>query len=298
MRVLVTGAAGYLGGHLVSALLADGHEVRALMHRPRPIPEALQPAQWMSGDITDAAAMDGAVEGCDAVVHLATVSMGAAASDPRLALSVNGHGTLNVVEAALKHDAHLVHASTSQVYGRPERLPVHEEAPLRPLSVYAATKAAAEHLVSTYRQTSFLRASVLRVFNAYGPRIDGSLPPLVASSFIQRLLAGQTPEVRPHPEESRDFIHVDDVTRAFLAALSKRSEGTYNVGSGVETTLPQLARLCAEACGVERDPVLAEADGPPMRHQADMTRSGETLGFRAQVALPEGLRRLVDDLRE
>lgn len=286
--VLVTGASGYLGQHLVQALCAAGLEVRGLARRARPA--SLPAVEWRQGDICAPGDVSDAVRGCAAIVHLACRPLPASFADPASDFAVNAGGTLNVLQAARQTGArHVVYASTAQVYGAGQP-PFAEEAPTAPRSPYAASKLCGEILCTSFARCYGLGVTVLRIFNAYGPAADGSERRSVEALFVRRVAQGLPPVVTGHPDEARDFVHVRDVVRALQRALHVGPTGeVVNVGSGVLTTMRELADLIIALAGAPLSPVLEIGDGPPLRIQADTRKAQTVLGFAAQVALRDGL---------
>lgn len=290
--VLVTGAPGYIGQHLVQSLLKDGVAVRGFSRSPRPVGRST--IEWRQGDVRRLADVEQAVQGCDAVVHLACLPLGQSWQDPLSDFSVNALGTLNVLQAARAAGVRrVVYTSTAQVYGFVERLPLAEADPVQPASPYAASKLCGEILCTTFARCYGLDTIVLRLFNVYGTPVDGSERPTVEAIFLRRVAQGLAPVIRGHPEEGRDFIHVNDVVRAIRLALDTGGK-VVNVGSGVMTTLLELARLVVDISGVQVNPVIEKTDVRPMRLQADGRQARRMLGFQAEIPLSEGLSQLLE----
>lgn len=290
--VLVTGASGYIGRHLVRSLLDDGVGVRGLSRAPRPAGSA---ADWRQGDVTRLSDLVAAMQGCDAVVHLACRGLRQSWDDPVEDFAVNAAGTLNVLQAAgIAGVRQVVYTSTAQVYGFAERLPVAEDQPPRPNSPYAASKLCGEVLCTSFADSYGLGVVVLRLFNVYGPPADEGERPSVETVFVRRVAAGLPPVIASHPDEARDFIHVSDVVRAIRLALGTRLAGeVLNVGSGVMTTVRELAALAIELSGERLSPVVEGAEGRPMRMQADTRKARRVLGFESEVPLRVGLAELL-----
>lgn len=286
--VLVTGASGYVGQHLVRALCANGLAVRGFARSARPA--GLPAIEWQRGDICVPSVVASAARGCDAVVHLACRPLRQSFADPTGDFAVNAGGTLNVLAAARRAGVrHVVYASTAQVYGA-NQPPFAEDAPTAPRSPYAASKLCGEVLCTTFARCYGLGVTVLRIFNAYGPTADGAERNSVEAIFVRCVAQGLPPVVTGHPDEARDFVHVRDVVRAIQQALALGMTGAVvNVGTGVLTTMRELADLAISVAGAPLDPVVEVGGGPPLRIHAD-TRTAQTiLGFAAQVALRDGL---------
>lgn len=301
MRVLVTGGAGFVGSHLVRALLERGDAVRVLDDLSTGRRERVAPPQegleWIPGDVRDAGAVARAARGVDAVLHQAAmVSVPESTADPAGAMDVNGVGTARVLHEALQQGCpRFVLASSSAVYGPGADVPTPESAPLRPASPYGASKVAAEHVLGACARADGVVAISLRYFNVYGPgQVLGLGASAVIPAFITAALLGEPLRVHGSGEQTRDLCHVSDVVRANLLALEADpalAGRAFNVGTGVGTSVAELARLVRAA---------TERAGPPPVHEpvrrgdvdhsrADTTRAAEDLGFVAEVALAEGL---------
>jgi UDP-glucose 4-epimerase len=296
-RVLVTGASGYIGQHLVRQLSREGlSEIRGFSHRLRPIIPGL--SEWYAGDITNLTDVREAVQGCDLVVHLACMPLGQSQQDPAAAFKVNATGTLNVLQATYElGNVKIIYTSTAQVYGQSKRLPLPEDDPTRPSSPYAASKLCGEIACQSFAYSFGLPVTVLRIFNVYGLAVDGSARPTVETIFLKRILEGQAPIVRGNPNEGRDFIHVDDVVRCIRMAMDGKAMGeVINVGTGVLTTLSNLAWKLIELIRSSLEPVVQPNGKSLTQIQADTTKAEQILGFHAQISLEDGLAQMVNEV--
>jgi nucleoside-diphosphate-sugar epimerase len=307
-RVLVTGAAGFIGSHLCRRLVADGAAVVGLDDLSestgdnlRDLPEV----RLEQADIRDQAAVADAARGCRAIFHQAAKrSVSRSMEEPELTTDVNVRGTLNVLLAARDAGAVVVAASSSSVYGDQTEFPVHEGLTPVPRSPYAASKLAVEVYCGAIYRSYGTRAVALRYFNAYGPGQDPeSEYAAVVPRFAVACLTGARPEVHGDGEQSRDFTYIDDVVQANLLA-SRASEPAwgmaFNVGGGGEpTSVNRLLAMIAERVGVEPDPVhTAARPGDIRRSMADVSLAKELLGFTPTVDIAEGIARTVDWFRE
>ena len=294
-RVLVTGAGGYIGQHVSLALAQAGWQVRGLGRRPQPA--RLGAVEWVQGDIGDVAITAQATRGCATIVHLACLPLKQSSQDPAEALRINVGGTLRVLEAARKAEVErLIYTSTAQVYGGHSPLPNSEMQHPQPDSIYAASKLCGEVWCQAYAGMHGMPIQILRIFNVYGTAADGASRPTVEAIFVRQLCQGQRPQVRGHPQNGRDFIHVQDVVRALCLALTRPAwEGAVNIGTGTLTTLSDLARMAAHALGQAVEPEMIETGEPPVRFQADTTRAQALLDFRAEVTLAAGLDELAGE---
>jgi UDP-glucose 4-epimerase len=296
VKVLITGAGGYIGQHLSMALLDAGWEVRGLSRRPRP--DRFGMIRWVLGDVRDAEVVGQAIDGCAAVVHLACLPRKQSAKSVMEALHVNIGGTLQILEAARKARVErLVYTSTGLVYGGHSPLPNSELHRPEPDSPYAATKLCGEVLCQAYARVYGMPIQVLRLFNVYGAAADCTPRHTVEAIFLRQLRQGKRPQVRGHPGSGRDFIHVRDVVRAICLALARPAwEGAVNIGTGVFTTISDLAHTAARVLGQTTEPEIVETDELPVRFQAETTRAHVLLSFWTEVDLETGLRQLAIDL--
>ncbi|MGQ9367377.1 NAD-dependent epimerase/dehydratase family protein [Azospirillum sp. ST 5-10] len=290
--VLVTGAAGFLGSHLVERLVALGHRTRCLVRRAdAPLPASPLIERWVV-DLDDAESIGRAVDGVHTIYHLAALP--AADHDPQrigAAIITNIVGTLNTLEAARRGGAaRIVLVSSSHVYGYTDRLPVPEDAPLAPRSAYAATKVAAEALARAYEAAHGPAVTIVRPANIYGPRqtADTIIPTIVRQSLVDAEVAVRS--LRPR----RDFVFADDVVDALVLAarLPQAAGRTLNIGSGTAVSIAELAGRILSLCGREQDaPEVPVGDGDRFCLDCGLARS--LLGWAPRVTLDDGLRRTV-----
>jgi UDP-glucose 4-epimerase len=303
MRALVTGGAGFVGSHVVDALVSRGDQVVAVddlsTGRRANLEGALgRGAELLEADITDAAAVATVFEAQrpELVCHLAAqMDVRRSVADPVFDLNVNVAGTVNLLETArTAGNTRFVFASTGgAIYGEgaSRDLPLDEHAECRPDAPYGQSKYAAEGYLSLYRRLYGLSTISLRLGNVYGPRQDPSGEAGVVAIFCGALLANARPRVFGDGHQTRDYIYVDDVVRAFLAAAESRAHGIFNVGTGIETSVLDLGALLAEICEREFDPEMApERPGEVARIAIESGRAGEALGWSATTSLRDGLR--------
>ncbi|RAX17580.1 NAD-dependent epimerase/dehydratase family protein [Pseudarthrobacter sp. AG30] len=305
-NVLVTGGAGTIGSTLVDALLAAGvRHIDVLDNLVRGrldnLSGALATGQvgLVRGSIQDRDLVHDLTRGKDLVFHQAAIRITQCAEEPRLALEVLVDGTFNVLEAAAEHKvAKLVAASSASVYGMAEEFPTterHHHA--NNDTFYGAAKSFNEGMARSFRAMTGLDYVMLRYFNVYGPRMDvHGLYTEVLVRWMERIMDGQPPLIFGDGLQTMDFIHTADVARAnVLAAGSSIAEGTYNVASGTETSLLDMARTLLRVMGsdlsVEHGP--ARQVNSVVRRLADTSAAARDLGFKAEVELDEGLRQLV-----
>jgi len=305
-RALVTGGAGFIGSHLVDALVAHGREVVVLDDLETGFRENVHPAaRLVFGSVADADAVRAAMTGCELVFHQAAhKAVLRSVEHPIPTDTVNTHGTLVVLEAARDLGVRrFVHASSSSVYGGAAPRPTPEDAPLRPRSPYAVSKLAAEEYCRVFAELYGLETVALRYFNVYGPRQrPDATYAAVIPLFIDALLNGRAPVVHGDGEQSRDFTYVSDVVDANLAAARAPAGAcrgrVYNVAAGNEWSLLDILRVLGDLLGTSTAPQFTEPRPGDVRHsRADATAAARDLGFQAAVDLDEGLRRTVDWLR-
>ena len=305
-KILVTGGCGLIGSTTIDQVLAENPEkvviydnlvrgslnnVAHLMNDPR--------VELIKGDIRDVEATRKVTEGMDAVIHMATLRITACAAEPREALEVMCDGTYNVLEAAhLAGVKRFVTASSASVYGLADTFPTTEDHhPYNNRTWYGASKVMLEGLLRSFNDMYGTSYVAFRYFNVYGPRMDihGKYTEVLIR-WMERIENGQPPLILGDGKTSMDFIYIDDVARANVLGLkSDVSDEIFNVASGVETTLIELAEALMRVMGKEMAPEF----GPPRgvnavpRRLACTKKAEQMLGFKSSVDLDEGLRRLV-----
>lgn len=300
MRVAITGGAGFIGSHLVERLVQRGDEVSVLDNlssgRLENLGDALQHVRFLKGDIRDHASIRSALEGAEAVVHLAALtSVRESMERPLLYHEVNSTGTLNTLSESLRLGVRkFIYVSTCAVYGNPRKLPIREEHETNPLSVYAASKLSAEEYCRTYSRLGETRATILRLFNVYGPRQASGTYAGVIAQFVGRVKQGLPPVIYGDGEQTRDFIHVRDVVEYIVRAVDSEANETINVGSGRSTSVNQLAELIIKTAGMDLTPVHEPARPEDIRHsRADISKARKIFGYVPRVSLEGGLRELM-----
>ncbi|HWH34850.1 MAG TPA: NAD-dependent epimerase/dehydratase family protein [Acidimicrobiales bacterium] len=298
MQTLVTGGAGFIGSHLVDALVADGHQVRVLDDLSTGAAANVDPAaELVEGDVAVAANVARAVAGAEVVFHQAARgSVQRSVEDPLATDRVNIHGTLTVLAGALEAGARrVVHASSSSVYGGAGPLPTPESAPVVPRSPYAVTKAAAEQYCRVFAELHGLETVALRYFNVFGPRQRAdSAYAAVIPRFIDHLRRGEAPTVHGDGRQSRDFTFVSDVVaanQAAAAAPAERCAGrVYNIAGGRDRSLLELLDVLAKILDVRPEPHHGEPRAGDIRHsRAEVAAAAADLGFHCQVDFATGL---------
>ena len=306
MKVLVTGAAGFVGSHLVDRLLAEGFEVvgidnlsagsmQNVVHNKRN-----KRFQFIKGDVCDKELDKRAVKDVEAIFHQASlVSVFESVGDPILTNHVNVGGTVTLLDACLRSGAkRFIYASSCAVYGKASPLPAKESHLPRPISPYAASKLAGENYCTAFHHLHGLETVSLRYFNVYGPRQGYGPYSGVITTFANRLMKGERPIIYGDGEQTRDFVNVEDVVEANILALGARGirGKVFNVATGRPTTINELAQTVLKVTGREDlRPVHGEARPGDIRHSYGSPKEAERwLNFKAKVALSKGLRKTVD----
>jgi nucleoside-diphosphate-sugar epimerase len=306
-RVLITGGAGNVGSHIADlAIQAGAAEVVILDNFVRGRMENLAwalangPVRVVTGDICDRELVDELTRGMDVVFHQAALRITQCVDEPRLALEVMCDGTFNVCESVVKHGVRkLVAASSASVYGAAVEFPTAEtHHPYGNDTLYGAAKTFNEGLMRSFTAMYGLDYVALRYFNVYGPRMDiHGVYTEVLVRWMERISQGLAPMIHGTGANTMDFVYIGDIARAnILAAGSSATDEVFNVASGVETSLLELAETLIDVMGaevgIEFGPERAAAKVP--RRLADTTVAAERIGFSAEIGLEEGLRRLVD----
>jgi UDP-glucose 4-epimerase len=304
--VLVTGGAGFIGSHLVRALLNSSFRVRVLddlsTGKLENIEEVRSHIEFLQGDAADFDIAAQAVSGVTYVLHQAAIpSVPRSVKEPLQAHRSGPTATLNLLEAARSTGTvrRLVFAASSSAYGDTEELPKHEDMPPNPLSPYAASKVAGEMYVRCYGKTMGLDTVALRYFNIFGPRQDPNSPYSgVIAKFIRSMSEGVRPTIYGDGTQSRDFTYVDNAVSANLLAMLHPDplEGAvFNVGTGHRIDLNQLVVLLNRLLNRTLEPIYAEERAGDVKHSlASLKKIGSVLGFRSLVDFEEGLRRTVE----
>ncbi|WP_151529366.1 MULTISPECIES: GDP-mannose 4,6-dehydratase [Corynebacterium] len=309
MNTLVTGGAGFIGSHLVDALVARGDSVVVvdnLSHGRRDnLRDALE-----TGQVT---LLEDDVLSCDfiavcreyrpeVIFHLAAqIDVRSSVADPVFDAEMNTISTIRIAEAARQTGVRKVVYTSSggAIYGRPESFPVSEEEPVRPMSPYAASKVGGETYLNMYRRLYGLDCTHIAPANVYGPRQDPHGEAGVVAIFSKNLLAGASTVVFGEGSNTRDYVYVGDLVRAFVAASGEQGSGMrFNIGTGVETTDRALHSLVAQAVGVTDEPRFEPARvGDVPRSCLDSSRAQAVLGWRPEVDVAEGIARTVEYFR-
>lgn len=301
---LVTGGAGFIGSHLVEALVERGMNVKVLDSLIKGKKSSIQhlidqgKVELIEGDIRNKDIVDEAMNNVDYVFHTAGIHIEKSVKSPDDCISTNIQGSYNVFISALKHNVkRVIFSSSSSVYGDPKKLPMHENDQLYPAEPYGAGKLFCEHLLQHLGKKG-LQYNSLRYFNVYGERQAAhAYYTTVVTHFIKRIMNNESPIIDGKGDQSMDFTHVSDVVRANILAMeSKACNHEFNVGTGVSTSIAQLADIIIKALGKDIKPLFRERDVFVTRRQADITKAHNFLGFRAQVKVEEGITQVAREI--
>lgn len=304
IKVLVTGGAGFIGSHIVDRYIQEGYQVvvadnlstgrRRNVHRGARFYRADIRGRWLERVFRRER---------PAVVshHAAQMNVRRSVQDPVFDAETNILGTLNVLQLAVRYGVRKVIFASSggAVYGEPERLPVAESHPTRPSSPYGISKAVGDEYLRYFKDASGLEFVSLRYANVYGPRQDPDGEAGVVAIFAKKMLLGDQPLINGNGRQTRDYVYVDDVVEANVAALSKGARGIYNVGTGKETSVSELFQLLADLINPSIRPAHGPAKkGEQLRISLDSSRLHTELEWEPRVALKDGLARTVEYFRK
>ncbi|MFH1189226.1 MAG: SDR family NAD(P)-dependent oxidoreductase [Candidatus Omnitrophota bacterium] len=302
--VLVTGGAGFIGSHLVDAIISDGARVRILDNLSNgrldnlPKNEGGKLYEFIHGDINDDEALDAAIEGVDIVFHLACLGVRHSIKNPFENHRVNAEGTLRLLERAYRNKVkRFVYTSSSEVYGSAQYVPMKESHPTSPCTVYGASKLAGEAYARAYRLTYGLETVIVRPFNTYGPRShhEGDAGELIPKSIV-RAMNSRPVVLFGDGSQTRDFTYVEDMVRGIIdaGACDKAVGRTLNIGSGFEISISAIAKAVIKTINspskIENP---GDRPGDVMRLYADSSEHRKLTGWRPKVTFEEGLARTV-----
>lgn len=303
---LVTGAAGFIGSHLVEELVDRGWTVRGLDNLSTGKRSNLESVldsrsfEFVEGDVRDQDTIRRVIDGSDTVFHQAAVaSVPRSFDDPRTTTDVNCLGTATLLQCANEADVEsVVVASSSAVYGSGGELPKHEDMEPSPKSPYALSKLYTERLALQLGKRYRIDTTALRYFNVFGPRQDPTGPyAAVIPKFIQLLLDGTRPVIYGDGEQSRDFVSVEDVVRANILAAESEYHGVLNVSNGEQITITELVERLNTALDTDYKPKYGDARVGDVRHSVgDISKAKKQIGYEPRVEVQEGLERTIKQL--
>jgi len=306
LNVLVTGGAGFIGSHLVDALVSSGNEVIVLDNFSSGKRENLKNhlnnrnVKIIEGDVRDKKILKDSTEGIDIVYHLAVQCLRVSIKDPEINHEVNATGTLNICMASLENSVkRFIYISSSEVYGTAISVPMNEAHPLEPTTVYGASKAAGEFYTLAYNKTYGLQSMVIRPFNTYGPRayLEGAYGEVIPR-FVLRVLNDAPPVIFGDGFQTRDFTYVSDTVRGIVMAseCDEMIGQAVNIARSHEVSINDLARIIIEELGKKNlKPVYEKKrPGDVMRHYADISKAERLFGYRPEVSIEDGIGLYID----
>jgi UDP-glucose 4-epimerase len=304
MKILVTGGAGFIGSHVVDALLADGHEVVIVDDLSTGRQQNLNPrARFYQVDIRSPQLAEVFEQERPEIVdhHAAQMDVRRSVAEPLFDADINVRGTLNLLEIARTHGTRkVIYVSTGgAVYGEPRYLPCDEDHPIDPICQYGVSKHVVEHYLHVYQHLYGLDYTVLRYPNVYGPRQNPRGEAGVVAIFTGRMLAGKPITINGTGQQERDFVYVADCARANVLALNKGSATIFNLGTNQGTSVNLLFSTLANIIQYSSEPTMGPAKpGETFKIYLDGRRAQANLGWSATVSLEQGLRQTVKHFRE
>lgn len=300
MRTLCTGGSGFIGSNLVEALLQRGDEVTVLddfsAGKMSNLETVIDRVNIVKGSVTDLDLLRNLTSENDVVFHLAVQCLMVCNRDPILAHEVNNTGTFNVCQATKEKGKKLVYISSSEVYGTCQYVPMDEQHPTNPQSIYGLTKLVGEQYVQLFNNIYGVPAVIVRPFNAYGRNHREDSYACVITAFIKRLEQGKPPIIEGTGEQSRDFTYVTDTADGIILLSSLSNGETVNIGSGSSTTIKQLAQTLLRIYDMNPDNITYTDPRPNdvFKLNADITLATSKYGYRPKVSLEDGLRKYVE----
>lgn len=286
MRILLTGASGFIGQHLSPELEKKGYQVTKMAHKYN------ESSGYIACDVTQYDQLETLVKGHNLVIHLACMALPACIKDPNLGFQVNVLGTNNIARCCAEAGIDLLMVSTSEVYGLQSVLPISEDSPKKPMSIYGGYKLLSEQCCENWANSSALNYATVRLFNIFGPSANGSPHDTVETIFLRKAHLNECITVSGGEYNSRDFLYIDDAVKGLILAADnfKKIQGQIiNLGSGIETSLSSLALLICNHAGVSSDLVKISDHGISLRAQADIHLAQTLLNFKHKISLAHGI---------
>jgi len=296
MKVLITGGNGFIGIKLVKALLKKNYEVRVFDNLSKGDNRLPKEVEFVQGDLRNKEDIDKATKGVDYVFHKAAVAINRSLEFPEESLDINLKGSFNVFESCLKNKVKkVIFSSSASVYGNPEKLPVNEDDRKDPVTPYCISKLASEYLLKFFSDQG-LNYIVLRYFNVYGEgqNLDAFYTSVV-DKFVEKVLNNESPEIHGDGEQSMDMVHVNDIIKADIKAMeSDVTNEVFNVGSGKQTTVKELAEKILELLGKDLEVKYVKRDVIASRRQADVSKIKKMLDWETEVSVEDGLKEIIE----
>lgn len=307
MKVLITGAAGFLGSHILNKLLSMGFNVLGLDNLSRPSDYGVKLLKNLGVKLyvmnVKNSEVINVLKNVDVVIHAAAyVDVAESVKEPTLYVDNNVLTTTYLAEVCVKKGVkRFIYVSSAAVYGEPKYLPIDEEHPLEPLSPYGASKVASEVIIKTFSKVyKNFKYTIIRPFNIYGPGQTSTYAGVV-TNFCERLLRNLPPIIYGDGEQTRDFIYVEDVAEAITKIIEcdKAVNNTYNVGTGIPTKINDLAKLVMEILGITYKPIYKPPRPGDIKHSyASIKRIRKDIGWEPKTSLKEGLKKTIEWFKE
>ncbi len=297
---LVTGGRGFIGKDLIGKLISNNEEVLLLSSTPCYDPE-IRPQQSITGSIQDIDFLESIFKDYEitGVYHLSAISdIRKSIADPYATFDLNVLGTVNILEAMRRYDVKkMVFASTAAVYGNSSEPVKKESGDTKPLSPYAASKQMAEEYCNIYSSQYGMNIKSLRYFNPYGPSMRPDSPASVVLKFITSIISKKSPVIFGDGTQTRDFVNINDITQANIKAMNTGEFGVYNVGTGVATSLNDLAEMIMEITGNNVSIDYQDTRiGDILHSSADISKAKRNFGYAPKYSLQNGLKEMIDTL--
>jgi len=300
-QVLVTGGAGFIGSYVVEELVHLGKDVVVLDNfrsgKRENLAAVAERVKIVDGDIRSIDTLDRVMRGVQTIYHMAVEPLTIGLNDPFLMDAVNSTGTLNVLYVAHKHRVQRFnYISSSEVYGTAQHVPMDENHPLNPYTTYAASKIAGEAYTRSFHHCYGMDYTLIRPFNAYGPRHRTDSYGAVIFQFLQRYLSGRQPIIHGTGNQTRDLTFVKDSAQGIVMAgeSDRLINEAINIGTGAEISVNQIARIMADVLGKDVEPKYEkERPGDVMRHLADISKAQKVIGFQPKYSFMEGIKETV-----
>ena len=305
MKILITGGAGFIGHNTAISLKKAGFNVTVLDNLKRSTDFAIKKLSKhkipiLKGDILNTRTLNNALKNIDIVIHAAAyINVEESTKKPTLYLKNNTLGTASIAKNCLdKGIKLLIYLSSAAVYGEPKKLPINENHPTNPISPYGLSKLMGEDIIKFYSKKG-LKYITLRIFNAYGPGQNTAYAGVI-TKFIERATKKLPPIIHGDGEQTRDFIHVNDISEAIKLTIEKKiANETFNIGSGTPTKINDLANLIIKLTNLNRKPIYTKPKPGDIKHSyADTSKAKRLLGFKPKINLKEGLKNLIQNLQE
>ena len=303
-KALVTGGAGFIGSHLCNKLIKNNYEVIAFDDLSNGCGKSSLPKEvsLVKGSILNVSKLKNTCKNADVVFHLAVKPLGMSFDKPEEVVKVNDYGTYLVAKACTQLKCKMVHVSSSEVYGSAIKIPMKENHPLLPTTIYAGSKAASELYVRGFEKSEGLKMVIVRPFNSYGEYMRNDTYSAAIPKFYERISKNNLLIIHGTGKQTRDFTYVDDICNGIMLADQTKSAigGTFNIGQGKEKSVKKIAEIVLkkyqEITGKENMIELKfvkSRKGDVKRHCADITHSRKILGYKPFVKLEEGIKRYI-----